>query len=261
MSKSKNDSSGCLITMLVIFSIIIIGNIIGKIRSGSFNLIIVILIVSIPLFFAIFIIYNNKKKIDEAYKKRIKIHIKALSIKRKQLLYKDDYGKYKPEKWTKEIYYFLETVAFPDLKLTDKQYTRYGQQVEFDVVDFINAEKVKIDFDPNISPTEYENYCALLLREQGWKASATKSSGDQGIDVVASKNGKRLVLQCKLYNSGSVGNKAVQEISAGRVHERADYSAVVTNAAFTESAKQLANTNDVMLLHHDELNWINDRLL
>ena len=61
-----------------------------------------------------------------------------------------------------------------------------------------------------------------------------------------------LVLQCKLY-SQPVSNSAVQEISAARLHQQADHAAVVSNAAYTAAAQQLARTNGVYLLHHEEL--------
>ena len=65
----------------------------------------------------------------------------------------------------------------------------------------------------SLSPLAFEGYCADLLSNAGWNASITKGSGDQGIDIIAVKNGIKIVLQCKKYSS-PVGNKAVQE--AGR---------------------------------------------
>lgn len=75
---------------------------------------------------------------------------------------------------------------------------------------------------------------------------------DQGVDVIAEKNGLRVAIQCKLY-SKPVGNKAVQEIAAGKVHQQAHYGAVVTNGSFTISAKELAATNGIRLLHYTDL--------
>jgi restriction system protein len=50
-----------------------------------------------------------------------------------------------------------------------------------------------------------------------------------------------------------VGNKAVQEVTAAKNHERADYAAVVTNNRYTLPAEQLAATNGVLLLHYADL--------
>jgi restriction system protein len=57
-----------------------------------------------------------------------------------------------------------------------------------------------------------------------------------------------------------VGNKAVQEAVAGRAHYGAQFSGVVSNATFTPSAKQLAASNAVLLLHFSELDGLADRL-
>jgi restriction system protein len=72
-------------------------------------------------------------------------------------------------------------------------------------------------------------------------------------DVIAEKVGIRLIIQCKLYNS-SVGNKAVQEAYAAKTYYQATIAAVVTNSSFTPSAQALANTTGVLLLHHSQLN-------
>jgi restriction system protein len=69
-------------------------------------------------------------------------------------------------------------------------------------------------------------------------------------DIIAERDGKRIVVQCKFY-SKPVGNKAVQE-AAARLHERA-VAIVVSNAAYTKAARQLAGTTGVILLHHDDL--------
>ena len=61
---------------------------------------------------------------------------------------------------------------------------------------------------------EYEYACAQYLKRNGFtKVQVTKASGDQGIDIIATKE-KKYGIQCKYY-SGAVGNKAVQEAYAG----------------------------------------------
>jgi restriction system protein len=90
------------------------------------------------------------------------------------------------------------------------------------------------------------------LRRAGWDARLTTITGDQGTDIIAERDGKRVVVQCKFY-SKPVGNKAVQEVAAAKQHERADQAVVVSNAAYTKAARQLAGTTGVFLLHHDDL--------
>ena len=107
------------------------------------------------------------------------------------------------------------------------------------------------------TPYEFENHCAKMLIAQGFKANVTKKSGDQGVDVIAEKNGIKIAIQCKKYNQ-PVGNKAVQEINAGKVFYKTDYAAVVTNNTYTPSARKLAANCNVMLLHIDDLSKLNE---
>lgn len=115
------------------------------------------------------------------------------------------------------------------------------------------------DFREDMSPEEFEHYCADVLRGIKWDARVTQASGDQGVDVVANKRGVRIVVQCKKY-SKPVGNRAVQEIVAAIAHEGAQRGVVVTTSDYTPAAEKLAASNDVLLLHHTQLCRI-DRLL
>jgi restriction system protein len=114
-------------------------------------------------------------------------------------------------------------------------------------------------FDDNMSPQDFEHYCAAVLREMKWSARVTQASGDQGVDIVADKRGMRIVIQCKKY-SKPVGNRAVQEIVAAIAHEGAQRGVVVTTSDYTPAAEKLATSNNVLLLHHSDLRRI-DRLL
>ncbi|GAN63004.1 hypothetical protein AA0313_1444 [Acetobacter indonesiensis NRIC 0313] len=51
----------------------------------------------------------------------------------------------------------------------------------------------------------------------------------------------------------AVGYAAVQQVSAAQKHYSAQFSTVVSNAPYTVSAQHLVKTNDVFLLHHNEL--------
>ena len=93
---------------------------------------------------------------------------------------------------------------------------------------------------------EFEKFIAELFSKMGYESEITKASGDQGIDVIASKNGNKIGIQAKCYSS-SVGNKAVQEAVAGKNHYRLDKAIVVTNNFFTDAAQQLAQSNSRIL--------------
>jgi restriction system protein len=106
----------------------------------------------------------------------------------------------------------------------------------------------------SLSPLAYEDYCALVLRDAGWRAHTTPLQ-DQGADVVAVLRGTKAVIQCKMYTR-PVGNRAVQEVLAGRMYYGAHIAVVVSPTSYTFSATELASRTQVLLLHHDELHLL-----
>ncbi|KAA5609651.1 restriction endonuclease [Rhodovastum atsumiense] len=102
------------------------------------------------------------------------------------------------------------------------------------------------------TPAQFEAECAAILSALGWCARCVGRSGDQGADVIATKAGVRIVLQCKLYTA-PVGNRAVQEAYAAVAYHGAHRAAVVASSGFTTSARALAAQTGVLLLHPDQL--------
>jgi HJR/Mrr/RecB family endonuclease len=77
--------------------------------------------------------------------------------------------------------------------------------------------------------------------------------------VVATKNGLRLGLQCKLY-TGNVSNSAIQEAFGGKQHYGLDQVAVITTGVFTKSALALAESTGVLLVAYADIDKIDQRL-
>ena len=100
---------------------------------------------------------------------------------------------------------------------------------------------------------EFEYFCGDILGKSGFsELEVTKGSGDQGIDIIAFKDGVKYGIQCKRYSS-NIGNKAVQEAYSGKMFYGCHVSAVLTNQYFTNSAKELAEKNGVLLWDRDRL--------
>lgn len=100
---------------------------------------------------------------------------------------------------------------------------------------------------------QFEHYCAGLLRKLKYTdVEVTKGSGDQGVDIIAVKDGVRYAIQCKRYSS-PLGNSPVQEVSAGKQLYNCQVGVVLTNQHFTAGAKQLAAATGVLLWDRDEL--------
>ncbi|WEQ58380.1 restriction endonuclease [Novacetimonas hansenii] len=197
--------------------------------------------------------------------REIKAKEKILAMKWRQNIYQDDYGTIITKKWEPEIPIFLNSRIVPILQqnnLLDKWeiirsevIAEINRTASKTIPDIIPTEPVTSGpeiFSPTMNPYDYEEHCAILLRQIGWNARATVASGDQGADVIADKDGKKIVLQCKLY-SNPVGNDAVQQAFSAMGYYDCTHSAVVSNAGFTTSARQLASKNGVTLLNHAQL--------
>ena len=99
---------------------------------------------------------------------------------------------------------------------------------------------------------EYEKYCADLFKYFNWNAVATKKSGDFGADVIATKDGIKIVAQCKKWK-GSVGFDAVKEVFTAKTINKADYALVITNSHFSVAARKGAKDTGVILVRHADL--------
>lgn len=204
---------------------------------------------------------RQAREIDEQqFRETVSKHLPVLARKKNVLITEDDYGNIIVERWIKEKNYYLSklryvpyaTPYYPGMDEMDQVFI-LDELIE----DYVDENPLQSEFDDNLSPVEYEHLCADILRGQGWESRVTQGSGDQGVDVLAIKDGVMLAVQCKKYST-PVGNKAVQEVIAGVGFYGASIGAVVTNNTYTPSARQLANSHNILLLHHDDLHSIND---
>lgn len=230
--------------------------------------------------------------LDKRYRRLINRHLSVLSRKKEQCSRKGDYNEiiFDNEAWNQELNYFIEKVLHEEetelyddesmsswlIELIEKydndknelrslmdEYVlyEYGCSIYQQTINIIEGEIEKyhtekkslpLRYDKSMTPFHYETFCSELLNSNGWDARVTRKIGDQGVDIVANKENVNIVVQCKKY-SGNVTNKAVQEIHAGKDFYDANFAAVVTNSTYTESAKKLSNSLDVLLLHHEDL--------
>lgn len=206
-------------------------------------------------------------------------HARALYIKSKQLIATDAYGNNDRSRYYEEINYFMMHVVIEDERFIELARSnpliadafvssvcgigRGTLRIKMgeEIMEFVDCypqltNTVEQDWETE-NPIEFEALCAGKAESAGWNAQLTKASGDQGADVICRKNGISIVLQCKLYSS-PIGNKAVQEAFAARSFYGLDHAAVVSNQPYTKSAKELAATTDVLLLHLHDLDQLDE---
>ena len=189
-------------------------------------------------------------------------HARLLSVKQKLLVIHDGYGNYQLQPWIDHVEYFIAHVVLREARARglDTAGVERGTAVWSRLIETLLAalhaqgegDAAPISDADIISGEHYEMLCRNVLQAHGWRVETTPVTGDQGADLIADAGGCRVVIQCKFY-AKPVGNRAVQEAHAALGFHAGDRAAVVSNAAFTRSAKQLAQANGVMLLHHDQL--------
>ena len=90
-----------------------------------------------------------------------------------------------------------------------------------------------------MSGAEFEKYLYKVFIKLGYSCKLTRSTGDQGADLIVEIDGRRIAVQAK-RSSSSVGNRAVQEAIAATRFYNCSHAMVVTNNLFTAAACQLA---------------------
>ena len=139
------------------------------------------------------------------------------------------------------------------LKVED-WYLFIASMVEKSCINLIDEYKYENNLN-NQKGIAFENQCMKILISKGWRVEETPKSGDQGIDLIASIEKYRLCIQCKDHKK-PIGNKAVQEVSAGKKYWNGTHAILVSQSGYTKSAYKLAAANNVLLISTLELNNI-----
>jgi restriction system protein len=200
-------------------------------------------------------------------RKTVEQHKRVLLRKQKQGTFYDEYDMADDTKWQTDLRYFVRRVlpakVSPEDLIDYQDIASRCALVQSLLAEMAAEEDLFEDARPKpaIKPSThsvgiaFENECAEVLRQAGWKARATVASGDQGVDIEAERDGFTIVVQCKHY-AAPVGNGAVQEIAAGALHYGANRGVVVSKSSYTPAARRLAHTTGVLLVDFDDLKYI-----
>ncbi|MCK4861486.1 MAG: restriction endonuclease [Rhodobacteraceae bacterium] len=243
-------------------------------NTGAFGALAIFIIAGAPLVAFFIVKSSTKRKADAAIELELRKEQESGEVERRRFIErerllseveqhraaitrnivravkKNDYKRVTEDRSSEAITEFLYSISLDQTAFTLTE----AEELVRDHIDTTATIDNEKGFDPSAIPIdghEFERWVAVSLEMFGWQAEVTSASGDQGIDVIASKNGTKVGIQCKLYSS-PVGNKAVQEAIAGKRYHGVNYVAVLSNAQFTQSAQDLATMNDVFLLsQHD----------
>jgi CxxC-x17-CxxC domain-containing protein len=101
------------------------------------------------------------------------------------------------------------------------------------------------------SATDFERLCTALFAAKGYKARRVGGQADGGIDLVATSDTGKVIVQCKRYSSKPVGVKVVRELLGVLVAEKAEQGFVITTSRFTKEAADFARSQPITLMDGD----------
>lgn len=104
---------------------------------------------------------------------------------------------------------------------------------------------------------EFEHYAAALLGNEGFKnVKVTPPSGDNGVDIVAERAGRRYAIQAKRYK-GTVSRRAVSDAVAGMRPYNCNACMVITSGHLSTKALAFAANHNCEVVDRDLLaDWI-----
>lgn len=180
------------------------------------------------------------------------------------------------------ILLFLLVIAYFSDKNTKRENTSsFGANKDFNVELFSDehkrliqksiAEFLLTDIRNNpgliysLSPSEFEDFVALLLIKKGYDVEVTSRVKDGGKDIIAKyrmPTGNTIItyIECKKYNvDKKVGVHYIRALYGTIQADSINYGIVATSSSFTKGAKdfQLANRHHLCLADYSVLNtWL-----
>jgi len=90
---------------------------------------------------------------------------------------------------------------------------------------------------------EYEHHVADVLRAEGWTTTVTRLARDLGVDVLATREGRRLAVQAKMYGSSvtKVNAEQIMCLHGASAYAGCNESMLVTDGQLTHKAELVAD--------------------
>jgi HJR/Mrr/RecB family endonuclease len=104
---------------------------------------------------------------------------------------------------------------------------------------------------------DFELYAAALLENEGFTdVRVTRASGDNGVDIIASRGERQYAIQAKRYK-GTVSRRAVSDAVAGMVPYHCNACMVITSGRLSPKSRDFARLHGCEIVDRDVLaDWI-----
>jgi len=100
----------------------------------------------------------------------------------------------------------------------------------------------------------FEDAISELFRKLGYSVKQTPYSNDGGKDAIASRDGKKYVIECKRYREAGVTSRRDLQILLAAMHdEKADGAVFISTGRFSANAIEYGRLNGIELYDHAHL--------
>jgi hypothetical protein len=98
----------------------------------------------------------------------------------------------------------------------------------------------------------FEVEAGTVFRRRGYTVRRVGGSGDQGVDLLLTKDGLTIAVQCKAHRN-PVGPGAIRDLYGAMVHHRHREAWILSTTGFTRGAKAFAAGKPIRLLTLEDL--------
>jgi restriction system protein len=100
---------------------------------------------------------------------------------------------------------------------------------------------------------EFERLVGAWFEQRGFRVRETAGGADGGVDLYATRDGERVLVQCKHWRARKVGVEPVRELYGVLAASRGAGAYVVTSGEFTKAARDFALGREIQLVDGSEL--------
>jgi hypothetical protein len=189
----------------------------------------------------------------------VKEHTSELTIRRNQLSRTSSDGAMDNSKWFQEVESFIDQIMVPqtgDIRNAGERLNTVRELIDAATVHYLSS-RVCFSLDGNTIP--YVQLVANSLSDLGWQTNLIKVSDDDRSELAAEMCDKRVQIHCRRF-ADSTGLLAIENACARQLLASADFVVIVSNDKFTKRAKHLAASRSVLLLHHNQLTQLEERI-
>jgi restriction system protein len=189
----------------------------------------------------------------------VKEHASELTIRRNQLSRASIDGAIDSAKWCQEVESFIDQIMVPqtgDIRDPAGRLNAVRGLIDAATVHYLSS---RVCFSPDGSSIPYEQLVANSLTDLGWETEPFRVPNDDRTELIAEMRHKRVLIHCRRF-ADSTGLLAIDNVCAHQLLASADFVVLVGNSKFTKRAKQLAASRSVLVLHHNQLTQLEERI-